>query len=464
MNTPKISVYIPSHNYGKYLGDAIESVLRQSMKDWELIIVDDNSKDNTSEVMNLYQSYPNVSLFRTKGIGLPAVCNLAISKARGEYVIRLDGDDIFDDNILLVLAHYLDNHKEAALVFPDYFLINEYGEVFAQERRERVYSNNHMLDIPPNGACTMIRMSVFSEIEKYREDLGAQDGFDLWTRVIKKHKYSNVNIPLFYYRRHGENLTGDSQRILVARRQIKKDAVTGILVDFRPIIAVIPIRKNFDFIPSLWKEQINGKSLLQRDIEVCLKSNMFDYIVVASDDPEANEVLKSYADPRLKFFLRDTQGTFRSASIVPTLEKIAAKYDPNFLGVTVLRYIQTPFVSAETLEEAITSLAFNDADSASGVEVINTQVFRRRQYGLEPINRLGSFHTDFDVIYRDAMACLATRNRNLKNGSLTGPSIVSFEVSAPECFFMSNPQHLKIAQVIASQEQSIKWKEKLELL
>lgn len=463
MNNPKISVYIPSHNYGQYLSDAVESVLRQSMKDWELIIIDDNSKDNTSEIMNLYQGHSNIFLYKTNGIGLPAVCNLAISKARGEYIIRLDGDDIFDENILLVLSHYLDNHREAALVFPDYFLINEFGEIFAQERREQVYSHNHMLDIPPNGACTMIRMSLFSEIDKYREDLGAQDGFDLWTRVIKRHKYSNVNIPLFYYRRHGENLTSDSQRILVARRQIKKDAVTEILIDFRPIIAVIPIRKNYDFTPSLWKEQINGKSLLQRDIEVCLKSNMFDHIVVACDDVEANEVLKNYNDSRLKFYLRDPQGTFRSASIVSTLEKIAEKYDPNSLGITVLRYIQTPFVSAETLEEAITSLAFNDADSASGVEVINTQVFRRRRYGLEPINRLGSFHTDFDIIYRDAMACLATRNRNLKNGSLTGPSIVSFEVSAPECFFMSNAHHLKIAQLIAGQDQSIKWKEKLEL-
>lgn len=452
-SAPKVSVYIPSHNYGKYLEAAIESVLRQTMDDWELIIIDDNSRDNTAEVMAQYQSHPKISLFHTSGLGLPGVCNLAISKAKGKYIIRLDGDDIFDPNILLVLSNNLDRNQEAALVFPDYYLINEFGEIFAQERRNQLYLENHMLDIPPHGACTLIRMDLFSEIDKYREDLGAQDGFDLWSKVIKKHKSTNVNLPLFYYRKHGSNLTTDNQRILAARRQIKKDAIFEKLSECGPIIAVIPIRKSFDFVPNLWKETINGKTLLQRDIEVCLKSTMFDYIVVTCDDAEAHEVLKQYNDKRLKFMLRDFNSTFRTASMVPTLEKICHTYDPNFKGTTVLRYIQTPFVTADTLEEAITTLVLNESDSASGVEAINSQVFKRARHGLEPINKMGSFYSDFDVVYRDAMACLATRNRNFKTGSLTGPSIVSFEISAPECFFMTNLHHLKIAQLFAAEER-----------
>ena len=102
-DTPRISVYVPSHNYGRFLGDAIESVLRQSVEDWELIVVDDGSTDETPEVMNLYRGHPKISVHRTEGIGLPAVCNYALARAKGKYVIRLDGDDVFDENILLVL-------------------------------------------------------------------------------------------------------------------------------------------------------------------------------------------------------------------------------------------------------------------------------------------------------------------------------------------------------------------------
>src|SRR5262245_6069839 len=127
---PKVTVYVVSHNYGRFLPEAIESVLRQHYEDWELLLIDDNSTDNTAEVMRLYESDPRVRIFRTTGIGLPAVANLALREARGDYLIRLDGDDVFDENILFVMTSYLDRHPELALVFPDYYLMDEGGEIF----------------------------------------------------------------------------------------------------------------------------------------------------------------------------------------------------------------------------------------------------------------------------------------------------------------------------------------------
>lgn len=446
MKKPLVTVYITTKNYGRFLGSAIESVLRQSMRDWELIVIDDNSTDNTKEVLNCYRGHPGISIYHTDGLGFPMVCNFAISKAQGEYIIRLDGDDFFDDNILLVLSNYLNQHDEVAMVFPDYYLMDEFGEIFAHEWRKRVYSDNHMLDVPPNGAATMFRMTVIKELDGYREDLGAQDGFDIWSRIIKDHKYANINLPLFYYRRHGTNLTENTQRILYARRAIKKDFTSNKLNVLRPIIAVIPIREKYDFIPNLWKEMINGKTLLQREIDVCLNSRLFDFVVVACDSREAEKVVKQNHDPRLKFFLRDEKSTIRTARITPTLEKIAQLYDPLFQGITLLQYIQAPFISSATLEEAINTLAFSNASSACGVEIINSQVFKRRHHGLEPINRLSDFTSDFDTIYRDTMSCLATKNSNLRSGSLTGASIACFEVSTVECFFVACMEHLKIAR------------------
>ncbi len=453
MNFPLISVYIPCRNYGRYLTKAIESVLRQTYENWELIVIDDASTDNTQDVMKFYRGHPQISLHRTDGIGLPAVCNFAMSRAKGDFVIRLDGDDVFDDNILLVLGTYLMQHSDVALVFPDYYLVDDFGEIFAHEKRQSLYKDNHMLDMPPNGACTLVRKNVLEELGGYREDLGAQDGFDLWSRIRDKYKSANVNLPLFYYRRHGANLTTNTSRILAARRQIKKDAVREKLNSFLPVIAVIPCRRNYDFVPDLWRREINGLSLLERDIEVCLASEMIDRVVVACDNPDAENVVRKYDDIRLSFYLRDSKSTIRTASIVPTLEKIARSFDPDLKGITVLRYIQTPFVTTGTLDEAVTSLVMNEAESSCGVEALNTKLFRRSPHGLEALNRESQIHSDFDTVFRDSSTFTAVLNRNFIRGTLTGASAVYFEVSAPECFFIDSEQDFKIAKILANQHE-----------
>jgi len=442
---PRFTIYVPSRNYGRFLGEAIESVLRQTVDDWELIVVDDGSSDDTAAVMNLYRGHPAISLHRTESIGLPAVGNFALARARGRYLMRLDGDDVLDENILLVLGNVLDRHADVALVFPDYFLVDAFGQVFAQERRKRLYESNHMVDLPPNGACTLVRTAVLREVGGYREDLGAQDGLDLWTKVTARHKCANVNLPLFYYRRHGTNLTRDVSRIVSARRQIKKDAVKDQLAVLRPIIAVIPCRRNFDFVPDLWKQSLGERTLLERDIAVSLSSTLFDNVVVTCDNEEAAACVAQQGDPRLSFVLRDPRSTIRSSSVVPTLEQIARRLDPELTGVTVLRYIQTPFVTVDTLEEAVCTLAISDADSASAVEEIRNRVFRRSPHGLEPINARGELSSDFDLLYRDSQTCIATRNRNLATGSLTGGSIASFVVSAAESFFIDSEHTMRLA-------------------
>ena len=67
---PRITVYLVSHNYGRYLETAIESVLNQTINDWELLLIDDGSSDHTPTVMKRYENLPNIKIFRTEGIGL----------------------------------------------------------------------------------------------------------------------------------------------------------------------------------------------------------------------------------------------------------------------------------------------------------------------------------------------------------------------------------------------------------
>ena len=136
------------------------------------------------------------------------------------------------------------------------------------------------------------------------------------------------------------------------------------------------------------------------------------------------------------------------------LTKVIDLYDPSYSGIYVLRYIQTPFVSAQVLDEAITSLIMYDGDSSWGVRPITRPVFRRTAHGLEKVTKNSPISTDLNQYYQDSQTFSASRNYNLKSGSLTGRRIVSFEVSDEECFFMSNKSDLEIARRISERNES----------
>jgi CMP-N-acetylneuraminic acid synthetase len=454
MKKPLITVYIASHNYGKFLEAAIESVLRQTVDNWELMIFNDNSSDNTDEIMKFYSTDPRIRLYKTNGVGLPAVCNLALKESKGEMLIRLDGDDMFDENILLVLSNFLKRHPDCAMVFPDYYLIDEFGSVIAHERRESLNDKNHLSDTPAHGACSLIRKKVLKKLGGYREDLGAQDGFDIWSKIKDKYRIANVNLPLFYYRRHEENLSNNEEHIFHARYQIKLDTIKDRIDAFRPVIALIPCRMRYDFTPNLWDCEINGKSLLERCISKCIHSALFDYIVVAADTKEVCATLEKFKDNRLQFFKRLTKDTMRSATLAPTLQEVIKKYDSDCKGISVISYLQAPLVQTQTLEEAIGTLILNNVSSSMGMEEIDGRLFRRSHHGMQPINHFSSLTTDFEAIYREANTALALLNKNLNNGSMLGPQTIHFEVSNKEYFFINSEQNLKIAEILLEKAEN----------
>jgi glycosyltransferase involved in cell wall biosynthesis len=450
MPSPKITVYIACRNHRQFIEQAIESVLRQSVEDWELLIFDDGSDDASSDIIHLYGHLPAVRIFRLDGVGLPVICNLALHEARGEYIMRLDGDDYLDENILLVLSNYLDRNPEHALVFPDYYLTDEFGNITSREWRARLFDDNHALDMPPNGACTMVRRGILDEIGGYREDLGAQDGLDLWVKIRGRHRAGNVNLPLFYYRRHGANLTGNVRRIALARRRIKRDAIKGSVNQALPITMFIPCRRHYDFMPDLWRQQVAGKSLLQLSLETCVKSEFADRIIVACDNPEAEAVVARIGDPRCGFVLREPATTLRTHSLVPTISRIVQSFDPDFRGTSVIHYLQAPLVSTDALDESLTTLLLNDADCCFGVEELAMGTYRRTPHGLQPLTRPEGINYDIGAVYRDAQTVIAFRNRNLRYGALTGARIVHFAATPEEGFFIDSPVKLRMVEAMVA--------------
>ena len=183
---PKISVYIPTYNYGRFLDTAIQSVLKQTLDDWELIVIDDGSTDDTPEILTTYRTHPKIRILRQENRGLNVTNNVALRIARGEYLLRLDADDFLDENILLVLSHVLDTKPEVGLVYPDYYRVDEQGEIIEIVRRKKIGEEVDLLDLPAHGACTMIRKEVLVEIGGYFEEFDRQDGYGMWLKFIEK--------------------------------------------------------------------------------------------------------------------------------------------------------------------------------------------------------------------------------------------------------------------------------------
>ena len=107
----KVTVYITSYNYGKYLTQAVDSVLAQNFKDWELLIINDGSTDNTRDILAQYEGHKRIKIIHQENKGLNVSNNIALRVAQGNYIMRLDADDYLDENALLVLSNVLDANE-----------------------------------------------------------------------------------------------------------------------------------------------------------------------------------------------------------------------------------------------------------------------------------------------------------------------------------------------------------------
>ena len=291
MKNCKVTVYITNHNYGKFLNKSINSVLDQTFQNFELIIIDDGSTDNSKEIIAQYENHPKISVIFQKQKGLNISNNVAIRLARGEYIIRLDADDWLEKNALNILSKYLDKNKDRVLVFPDYYEVNDEGLIFKRIKRHN-FNKVTLLDQPAHGACTMIRKKYLQEVGMYDENFSCQDGYDIWIRLTYKYKVGNINKPLFYYRKHGNNLTNNNSKILNTRLLITKKFIKKSFKKKFSTIAIIPVRGKEANANSVTLRKLKKKPLICWTIDNALKSKSLNHIVVTSPDKKLIFFLK----------------------------------------------------------------------------------------------------------------------------------------------------------------------------
>jgi len=218
----KISILINSFNHGEFIEEAIKSVLIQNYvrSGYEIVIVDACSADNTDNVLKKYGSHVKV-VYQTEIPGLAAGCNLGIRACSGEYVVRLDADDLFCQNILLVESLFLDENPEIDFVYPDYFARKE-----GMDRRirlpkydpEEIRKRGDFL-----GGGTMYRRDLFEKCGYYDENMRSIENYELILRLMKDGKKGqHIELPLFIYNIREDSMSTDQTLLREAVEMIEK--------------------------------------------------------------------------------------------------------------------------------------------------------------------------------------------------------------------------------------------------
>ncbi|MES2215429.1 MAG: glycosyltransferase [Pseudomonadota bacterium] len=219
--TPLISIILPSYNRAGYVGETIESCLAQSYQNFELIIVDDFSRDNSTSVIEQYAFQDSrIKLIKnTVNKKLPATLNIGFREARGEYYTWISDDNLFAPNALEVMLAEIQKFLDIGLVYADYTTIDDGGSKVA-----RIYQE------PPEflpirdcvGACFLYSADAARQAGEYNEELFLIEDYEYFLRMGLITKMHHIPESLYLYRVHDGSLTKSrKEEIRLAKNRLK---------------------------------------------------------------------------------------------------------------------------------------------------------------------------------------------------------------------------------------------------
>lgn len=211
---PRISVIMPVQNCGQWLELAVSSILNQSFEDFELLIIDDNSFDGSIE------SLPNdnrIKVFRHTGTGIVSSLNAGLVHADGEFIARMDGDDLSAPHRFASQLRYAEEHPHIGIIGGLVEIFSEDNDIQRGNREYQYWLNSVItaedinreifVESPLVHPSTLIRKTVFKKIGLYR-DLSWPEDYDLWLRAwLEGIQIAKVNEYIFHWREHPHRLT-----------------------------------------------------------------------------------------------------------------------------------------------------------------------------------------------------------------------------------------------------------------
>ncbi len=210
---PLVSIIMPAYNSADYIGQAIESVLAQDYQNFELIITDDGSTDNTKEVIQRYNDERIRCLYQENN-GVSSARNLAIRESKGQYIMPLDADDMMTSDFITKHLAEFQKHPDADLIYCDVLLIDRNDNSIRIMKKPDYQDRRHLIrDLLRAGHPIVpfrfgIKRSVFDKIGFYDEDLLIAEDYDMIRRFVKAGlKANHLSEPLHLRRMHTDSLS-----------------------------------------------------------------------------------------------------------------------------------------------------------------------------------------------------------------------------------------------------------------
>lgn len=297
---PKVSIVLPCYNGEEYLRESIDSVMKQTYQDWELIVVDDCSEDRTLAIAREYEkSDSRIKVIHNEvNLKLPCSLNVGFSNATGDYLSWTSDDNIYYPDAIQKMVEALEQNKKRYCVRADMDIINATGEVVD---RFPEFDNVKMIRLNCFGACFLYRRCVLEEIGGYDTDSFGVEDYDYWLRIMARFgDFLSINEPLYQYRRHGGSLSETKKKMvrqqltkmrlrnlesIIEKLKDKPNQLCGIYLEMRREL-VLPedvVKKFESVMPEIEgiKKYKGGKAIVfgagvwGERIVRCLKENVF---------------------------------------------------------------------------------------------------------------------------------------------------------------------------------------------
>jgi|TARA_B100001059_G_C17798235_1_gene564470 glycosyltransferase involved in cell wall biosynthesis len=212
-NTVSVSVIIPVYNQELYISRCLRSLLDQSIdrEKYEIIVINDGSKDRTQEILKTYKN--EIELINNKkNKGLPYSLNKGIKASKGRFIVRVDSDDYVNKEFLNYLQMHLLYNNEMDAICCDYYLVDDQENILKKK--------NSMTD--PIGCAIMFRTENLIKIGMYDKSFNVHEDKDLRIRFLKHFNINRISLPLYRYRRHANNITKDSVKMMKHYKRLLK--------------------------------------------------------------------------------------------------------------------------------------------------------------------------------------------------------------------------------------------------
>ena len=284
----KVTILLPAYNAALYLRDSLDSIMRQAFKDFDVLLIDDGSMDDTSKIAIEYSNIDRrIKYYKNeKNIGLIKTLNKGLSLAKGEYIVRMDADDIMFDDRLYKQVKYMDSNPECFVCGGQMEYIGGLtgmAPILPQKYEDLLYLS--LINCPLYHPTTIIRNSAIKQFGlKYNDSYKHAEDYKFWSDIIFSHPNSIANIKdvVLFYRISNNQITAkysDEQDLI--SKIVRRENVQHVLVPYGIKLPEVVNCEIIEKVSSLIrKEHIDAAEILTLVLCMLYMSMENSYVII----------------------------------------------------------------------------------------------------------------------------------------------------------------------------------------